>query len=248
MNLDACCFGDQVDHACATPWLRQVDRKIIDGDDRGTSGIDGGGGDESLGEVHHVGVVGKGLVQLHHRELRVVARGDSFVAEYTSDFKDSLHAANDEALEVQLECDAQVLLHVEGVVVCDEWTSMCTACFHMQHGGFYFGELATMKRATETGDDFVANRKHAAGFFVADEVCIALAVTGIGIGEAVPFVGKRADSLCKQNSRIHLDGQLAFASRHHGASCSDPVTEVEVVDGVELLVADNSFGHEQLNG
>ncbi len=90
-----------------------------------------------------------------------MTRGDSFVAEYATDFENPFHAANDEALQVQLECNAQVLLHVECVVVGDERTSMCSACFNMQHGCFHLGELATMKCATETGDDFVANRKHA---------------------------------------------------------------------------------------
>ena len=77
-------------------------------------------GDEVLGEVHHVVVVGERLVRLEHRELGVVAGVDALVAEHPADLEDPLEAADDEPLQVQLERDAQVGVDVERVVVGDE--------------------------------------------------------------------------------------------------------------------------------
>ena len=74
----------------------------------------------TLGDLHHLAVVGERLVQLHHRELGVVAGGDALVAEDAADLEHPLHAADDQPLQVQLERDAQVQLHVERVVVGDE--------------------------------------------------------------------------------------------------------------------------------
>ena len=48
------------------------------------------------GEIHHAVIVGVGLIKLEHRELRVVMRGDAFVAEVAIDFVDPLQAADDQ--------------------------------------------------------------------------------------------------------------------------------------------------------
>ena len=76
-----------------------------------------GVGDQLLGEAHHVVVVGERLVQLQHRELGVVPRRQSFVAEHARELEDPVVAADDEPLQVQLGRDAQEQLDVERVVM-----------------------------------------------------------------------------------------------------------------------------------
>src|SRR3712207_8450263 len=49
-----------------------------------------------------IAVVPVRLVELEHRELRVVPGRDAFVAEVAVDLEDLLEAADDETLEVQL--------------------------------------------------------------------------------------------------------------------------------------------------
>ncbi len=66
-----------------------------------------GVGDQLLGEAHHVGVVGERLVQLEHRELGIVARGEAFVAEHTSDLEYPVETADDQPLQIQLGRDAE---------------------------------------------------------------------------------------------------------------------------------------------
>ena len=70
-----------------------------------------------LGAPHHAVVVGVRLVELELRELRVVLEADALVAEVAADLVDALEAADQQALEVQLEADAQEQLLVELVVV-----------------------------------------------------------------------------------------------------------------------------------
>src|SRR5207248_1733006 len=70
----------------------------------------GGCRDEVFGEPHHVLVVGIGLVQLEHREFGVVLEAHAFVSEVAADLVDALDAADDAALQIQLERDAQVHL------------------------------------------------------------------------------------------------------------------------------------------
>ncbi len=87
---------------------------------RAAAQLGGGVGDELLGELHDVAVVGVGLVELEHRELGVPPVAEPFVAEHPADLEHLLEAADDEPLEVQLGRDPQVHVHVERVVVGDE--------------------------------------------------------------------------------------------------------------------------------
>ena len=73
-----------------------------------------------LGEVHHVAVVAERLVRLEHRELGVVRGVDALVAEHATDLEHAVEAADDQALQLQLQRDAQVQVDVERVVVRDE--------------------------------------------------------------------------------------------------------------------------------
>jgi hypothetical protein len=86
--------------------------------------------------------VAERLVELHHRELGVVARRDALVAEDAPDLEHPLHPADDQPLEVQLERDAQVQLHVERVVVGGERAGVGAAGLGVQHRGLDLDEAA----------------------------------------------------------------------------------------------------------
>ena len=97
-----------------------------------------------------VAVVRERLVELEHRELRIVRPVDAFVAEVVSDFVHALEAAHDQALEIQLVGDAQIERHVERVVVRDEWTRRRAAVQRLQHRrlDFEIAERVEMTRGS----------------------------------------------------------------------------------------------------
>ena len=98
------------------------------------------GGDrleEVLREGHHVPQVLAGGVELHHGELGIVLVADAFVAEAAVDLEDLLEAAHDEPLQVELRCDPQVEVHVQGIVVGDEGPGRGAARDGLHHGGFH---------------------------------------------------------------------------------------------------------------
>ncbi len=72
---------------------------------------------ERFRDVHHVVVVGVGLVQLELSELGAVGPVHALVAEVLADLEDALHPTDYQPLEVQLVRDAEVERHVERVVV-----------------------------------------------------------------------------------------------------------------------------------
>ena len=144
-----------------------------------------------------------------------MARRDALVAEHAANFKHALHAANDEALQVQFKCNAQKQLHVERVVVRDEWAGVSTTHFHVQNWRFHFNEFLIVQSFPEAGNSRVTNLERAARFFVDDQVGIALAVAGVYIGKPMPFVGQRANGFRKQHCCFNFYRQLAFARGHH---------------------------------
>ena len=106
MHLHTGGLRDEIDHAMARPRIGEVHLGVVDGDHRGPQTVHRGGPDELLGDVHHFLVVTERLIELHHRELGIVTRRQSLVAEDATDLVDALHTAHDEALEMQLESDA----------------------------------------------------------------------------------------------------------------------------------------------
>ena len=93
--------------------------------------------DQILRQIHHAVVVGVGLIQLQQGELRVVAGIHPLVAEHPADFIYPLKAAHDQPLQVQLQRNAQVHVHIQGVVVGDEGAGRRAAGNAVEHGGFH---------------------------------------------------------------------------------------------------------------
>ena len=238
---------DEIDHPGATPRGGEIVLLAVDRHDRGAGGRRRSVADEGFGEIHDLPVVDEGPVRLEHRELRIVPGGDALVAEDPADLVHPLHPADDEPLEVQLERDAEIERHVERVVVGDERAGVGAAGLGVQDRCLDFDEAHLVQGVAEGLDDRVADLEVAAGLGVDDEVGVALAETRVGVGEAPPLVGQRPDRLGQQLEPLDLDRELALAGRHHGAVGTDPVTEIELAEALELGVPDDRLGDEQLD-
>ena len=140
MQLDAGALRGVVDHALAGPPIGEVDLLTANLDHGGAESITRSRGDELLADVHDLVPVAERLVQLHHGEFRIMASGGALVTEGSGNLEDSLHAAHDQTLEVQLDGDAEIQLHVERVVVRGERAGVSAADFGVQDRGFDLDE------------------------------------------------------------------------------------------------------------
>ena len=207
------CSRIEVDHRGARPRLGEVDAlrrgssSTVSPSRDARAAVD----DEALGELHHVVVVGERLVRLEHRELGVVAGVDALVAEHATDLEHALEAADDEPLQVQLGRDAEVEIDVERVVMRDERARGRPAELVVSTGVSTSTKPAVGELAPDRRHRGEADREHASGVFVHDEVDVALPEAGVDVGEAVPLVGERAQRLGQQLEAVDLDRQLALA-------------------------------------
>ena len=94
-----------------------------------------------------------GLVDLDHGELGVVGAVEALVAEVAGDFVDAGHAADEEALEVELGGDAQEEIDVQRVHVGGEGTGRGAAGELLEDRRLDFGVVALVEEAAHAGDD-----------------------------------------------------------------------------------------------
>ena len=207
-------------------------------DDLGPQGGAGDVADEGLDGLHHGVVVAVGLVGLEHGELGVVAAGEALVAEVASDLEDLVDAADEEALEVELEGDAEVELAAEGVVPGLEGLGGGSARDGLHHGRLDLDVAPAMEEGADFADDGGPEEEGVADVVVGDEVQVALPVADLGVLEAVPLAGRRAQGLGKDDEGVRLDGGLAGARAEQGPGDADEVREVEVLEDVEGVVAE----------
>ena len=111
---------DAAEDRHAAPLPAEVDLVAPEGDLERAGHLERARLHEIARDLHHRLVVGVGPIELEHRELGVVLPPDALVAEVPPDLVDALESAHEQALQVQLERDPQVQVHVEVSVVRDE--------------------------------------------------------------------------------------------------------------------------------
>ena len=185
MEVHAAVLFHRVGHGDARKGLAEVDLGPVVGDDGGAQDLLRHVAVEVLGQVHHAVEVGIGLVQLHQGEFGVVLRVHAFVAEDAADLIDLLQAADDQALQVQLQRDAQLEILVQGVKMGQEGTRRSTAGVLNQHGGLDLEETLGVEITANAGDDAGSSDEGLAHLGVHDQVGVALAIAQVCVGHAV---------------------------------------------------------------
>ena len=187
-----------------------------------------------LGEAHHPVVVFVLYIELHAGELWVVAAVHTLVAEVTADLIYALKATYDEALEIQLCSDTHIHIHIQRVVVGDEWASGCATGYGLQHWGLHLGVTCLVKHLAHGAHDGSALEEHIFHAFVHHKVHIALAVallrvveTIIGYAVLVFHDRQWLETLGEHSEFLSVYADLTHLGAEHEALDTDEVTYVE---------------------
>ena len=113
---------------------------------------------------------------------------DTLVAEVLADLVDLLHAAHDQAFQVQLGGDPQVEVAVELVVVGDERLGERAAVPGLEDGRLDLDEALAVEVAADGRDHARADKEVLARLLVHQQVEVALAVARLGVGQSVKGV------------------------------------------------------------
>ncbi len=234
VDLDAGVLGYELDEGRPPPRRGEIDLSALIGDHRRAKKLLGRACHDVLEDQHHVGVVAIGLVELEHRELRVVARRQPLVAEGSPDLEHPLDPADDAPLQVELGRDAEVHVGVKCVVVRDERLRRGTAGDRVQHRRLDLDEAGGTEPATDRSDHLGTQQEYVAHPFVGPQVELALAVADIGVGDTVPLVTEAATSLREQFPGSHLHRELTSSRTDDLAAHTDPVPERKSAELIEI--------------
>ena len=221
-------FEHQVDHSLAPVWRRQVDRLTLIRRFERPVGGHRGNHHQILGELHHVLVVGVSLVTLEQRELGIVAGRKALIAKDTADFVNAFKPADEQPLEMQLECDAEKQVAIQRVVVGLKRTRMAAAGNFLQHRRLHVDEPTLVQQTSHRRDDLAARAKHLAHLRVGDQVDVSLPVANLDVLQAVPLLGHWSQRLRQQLERVHLERDLTALRPKDGAGHSDDVAHIEI--------------------
>jgi hypothetical protein len=168
----------------------------------------GQGAEQLFGEVHQVFIGGVGLIKLQHGEFRVVEAGEAFVPEIAVDFIDPVKAPHQEALQIKLRRDAQIQLHVQGLMMGGEGFGRGPARDGLHHGGLHFEEAPLVQELAHDPGDGRPGAEDLPDRGIHQQVEVALAVAGLHVGEAVVFFRQGAQGLGEELKAAHLQGEF----------------------------------------
>ena len=101
-------------------------------------------------------VGGVGLIELQHGEFRIMAGGESFVAKIPVNFKNPLKAADQQTFEIKFRSNAQIELHIQGVMVGLERFGRCPAGNWLHHRRLDFHKVFAVQVISHQTNDFHA--------------------------------------------------------------------------------------------
>ena len=165
-------------------------------------------------KIHQAPIVRVSLIELEHRELRIVMSGDALVAEVAIDLVDALKPADHQPLQIQLRRDAEIEIDVQRIVMRHERPRRRAAVERLHHRSLHFQEAACFQLPPERGDHFAARHEHLAHLRIGDQVQIALAVTGLHIFQAVPLFGHGQQGLRQEVELLHVYAEFAGRVRN----------------------------------
>ena len=241
--VDVGILADEVDHSRALERLAEVDGMLaVDYLCRAVDLL-GNMAEHGLGKVHHAVVVGIGLIQLHQGEFGIVTGVQTLVAKHSAYLIYALKAAYDQALEVQLQGYPELEVLVQSVEVGLEGTRGGAAGVLHQHGGLDLHESPVVQESADRGDDLRTLDEGLLDLAVHDEVGVALAIAGVGIGEAVILLGQYLQRFAQQGHLCGVYGDLSGLGLEHLAADTDDIAYVIFLEGGVALLAHAVAGY-----
>lgn len=239
-------FDGGIPERVSLPGGSEVDLHPLIGDDLFSRHLARDGRDHVLGIVHEVGVVGIGLVELHHGELRVVSGREPFIAEVAVDLVHPLESPHQKPFEIKLGRYPQIEIHVQGVVMGEEWFGRCAPCDSLHHRGFHLDEPVGIHIGPQGADDFGPGEKGLPDLRGYNEVDVALPVADLHVFQAVPFFRQRLERLCQELEPLYIHAELTGPRLDGSTPQADDVTDIELLEKRIDIVAECILFKERL--
>ena len=165
----------------------------------------------------------------------------AFVAEVAADLEYLVHAAHEQALQIQLQRDAQVKITAERVVMRLERLGRRAAGDRLHHRRFHFHKSVRVQKAADLSDDLTALEKNVLHLRVRHQIEVTLAVADFRVFEPVPLGRRRAQRLGQDDKAGGFDGNFAGFGGEQRSFHPDKIGQVEMGKYVPLFITEDIF-------
>ena len=162
-------------------------------------------------------------------------RVDALVAEIAVDLINAIQSADHKPLQIKLRRNAQVQIHIESIMVCDERPRRGSPQNRMHHRCFHFHVAALVKKTPNFPNDFRARNENFSRAVIHNQVKITPPIALLDIRKPVPFLRQRQQRLAEQFELRYPHGQLIRLRSEQMPADADDVAQIEQLKQLELL-------------
>ena len=193
--------------------------------------------DKFLCKVHHLAIVGVGLVELQHGELGVMVPVHALIAEILGQLVHLLETADNKPLQVELIGNAQVEGLIECVVMGSEGPCRGAAVEGLQGRCFHLHKAVTIQTLPQVADDLCTVHEMHSDLRVGDEVQVAPPVTVLLVFEGIENlailllqVRQWPQAFGQQGQLSDFHGNLTGAGPEHRPPDPQEITQVDAAE------------------
>ncbi len=217
-ELDTELLFESLDHVVPLPWALEVKGAFLPvlafwlvGEGRvATSQVLYQPLDQALGEIHDVVHVRIGHVKLADGEFGVMREVNALVPKNAANLVHSIQTTNDELLEIQLWCNAEVQVEIEVIMVGNKRFGGCATSDHTGHRSFDLKKAQRVKEAADVVDDTTASIEYTARVFGENKIEVALAIPRLLVLKAEVAGGKLVQIWSKEDHLRGRDREFPF--------------------------------------
>ena len=176
-----------------------------------------------------------------------MARRQPLVAEHAADLIDALKPADEQPLEVQLECDPQKQIPIQRVVMGLKRPGMAAPRNFLEHRCLDFDVSAPIEERADGGRQSRAREEERPHLWMHREIRVPLSVALLDVSQAVPFARQRPKRFGQESEMLHFDRQLVRLGSEEGSLHGNPVAGIEVLVERPLLLAEHVLAAVSLN-
>src|SRR6266498_94067 len=201
--------------------------------------------DQGLHQFHHLLVIAISLVSFEHGELGVVLARKTFVTEIAADLEHTVKTADEQALEVKFQRDAEIKIAPERMMLGDERLGGRAAGNGLHHRRLHFHKATRVEEIANLADDGAALEEDLLDRVVGEQIQVTLAIANFSVFQAVPLGGRRTQRLGQDDEAVEFDGNLAGLGGEHRAGHADEIAQVQLrEEAVWFLAEDVLLGIE----
>ena len=131
---------------------------------------------------------------------------------------------------MEFRSDAQVNVHIEGVVMRLERTGSRAAGNGMEHRRFNFQEMTVVEVFADAFDDLRPFDEGIFDFRVDDEVEVTLTITRFLVRQAMEFFRQRAEGFGQEGPFFDADRRFPGMSNEDRPFDADDITDIEELE------------------